>query len=109
MSLQSAIAAADEARSTHWLKPLHMSSLALVVLSLHSAARAQAQSARGESWLAGAAQDSYSVHARFEVSDIDLFRAVDRVYDRLLSAQSELDEESRRVLYEHLWDLYDQL
>jgi hypothetical protein len=41
-----------------------------------------------------------------EITSIDLFRQINRVYDDLLRNQVELDADSRRVLYEHLWDLY---
>jgi hypothetical protein len=41
-----------------------------------------------------------------EVSEIDLFRQINRVYDDLLKNQQDLDPDSKRALYANLWDLY---
>lgn len=39
--------------------------------------------------------------------DEELLTAVGGLYDRLLSDAVELDESSRRALYDNLWELYD--
>lgn len=40
------------------------------------------------------------------ISYIDVFKQINRVYDDLLVNQVELDLDSKRVLYSNLWDLY---
>ena len=47
-----------------------------------------------------------SLPSSLEISEMDIFRQISRVYDELLSNQIELDVESRQVLYKNLWDLY---
>lgn len=41
-----------------------------------------------------------------EISYVDVFKQINRVYDDLLVNQVELDLDSKRVLYANLWDLY---
>ncbi len=41
-----------------------------------------------------------------EITDIDVFNQVNRVYDELLKNQVDLDTESKRALYQNLWNLY---
>jgi hypothetical protein len=40
-------------------------------------------------------------------SSLDLFRAIDKIYDELLNNTVELDADSHRVLYEDRWSLYE--
>lgn len=39
--------------------------------------------------------------------DQDIFIAMVGLQDRLLSAQTELDEDSKSILYSNLWNLYE--
>ena len=41
-----------------------------------------------------------------EITIMDLFGQMNRIYDDLLKNQTELDNESKSALYANLWDLY---
>ena len=41
-----------------------------------------------------------------QITELDVFAQMNRVYDDLLRNQVELDTESRQALYANLWDLY---
>jgi|GEM_PF-3720766 len=41
-----------------------------------------------------------------QITELDVFAQMNRVYDDLLRNQVELDSESQRALYSNLWDLY---
>ncbi|MEN8218262.1 MAG: hypothetical protein ABFS56_18210 [Pseudomonadota bacterium] len=40
-----------------------------------------------------------------EITEIDLFKALNNLYDNLLAVQHGLDEEAEKILYENLWEL----
>ena len=42
-----------------------------------------------------------------ETSATDLFYALNTIYDSLLSNQSDLDSDLKKVLYSNLWELYE--
>ena len=41
-----------------------------------------------------------------EITELEVFKQINRIYDELLSHQIELDSEAKRVLYANLWNLY---
>lgn len=41
-----------------------------------------------------------------EITELDVFKQINRIYDQLLKNQVELDSDSKRALYSNLWDLY---
>jgi len=41
-----------------------------------------------------------------EINEIDLFKQINRIHDELLRNQRDLDVDSRRALYQNLWELY---
>lgn len=41
-----------------------------------------------------------------QIDSMDLFRQINRVYDDLQKNLVELDADSKRALYENLWNLY---
>lgn len=41
-----------------------------------------------------------------DISYMDVFKQINRVYDDLLLNQVELDHDSKHLLYANLWDLY---
>ena len=51
-------------------------------------------------------QGTISRTLSLEISEIDLFHQVNRIYDELLKNQIELDTDSKRALYGNLWNLY---
>jgi hypothetical protein len=51
-------------------------------------------------------QGTISRPLSLEISEIDLFNQVNRIYDELLKNQIELDTDSKRALYGNLWNLY---
>ena len=38
---------------------------------------------------------------------VELYGLVQSIFDRLLGAQKDLDEESRSLIYSRLWDMYE--
>jgi hypothetical protein len=40
------------------------------------------------------------------ITEVDIFSQINRVVDELLSNQVDLDVESKRALYQNLWELY---
>jgi hypothetical protein len=51
-------------------------------------------------------QGTISRPQSLEISEVDLFNQVNRIYDELLKNQIELDTDSKRALYGNLWNLY---
>jgi len=41
-----------------------------------------------------------------QISELDIFNEINRLYDDLLRNQIELDPDSKHALYANLWDLY---
>jgi hypothetical protein len=41
-----------------------------------------------------------------QISELDLFKQINRIYDDLLKNQQELDADAKRALYGNMWDLY---
>jgi hypothetical protein len=42
-----------------------------------------------------------------EISEMDLFKALNNLYDHLLAGQQDLDGEADKILYDNLWELMD--
>jgi len=40
------------------------------------------------------------------ITELDLFGQLNRVYEEILTNQVDLDEDSKRILYSNLWNLY---
>lgn len=41
-----------------------------------------------------------------EISEIDIFKQINRIHDNLIENQVELDYDSKHALYSNLWNLY---
>ena len=41
-----------------------------------------------------------------EVTSVDLFRSIERIYSTLVTEETALDADAHRALLEHRWDLY---
>lgn len=42
-----------------------------------------------------------------QISEFELFGQLNRIFDYLLTQRAELDDESHRILYSNLWNLYE--
>lgn len=52
--------------------------------------------------------DTYqTISVSQSVGAIELFNAINVVYDRILAAQSDLEPDVKDILYSNLWDLYE--
>ncbi len=51
-------------------------------------------------------QGTISQSLSLQITAMDLFSQINRVYDNLLKNQIDLDADSKRALYANLWDLY---
>ena len=51
-------------------------------------------------------QGTISRSLSLEISEMDLFNQVNKIYDELLKNQIDLDTDSKRALYGNLWNLY---
>src|SRR2546428_88930 len=47
-----------------------------------------------------------TVSISLQLTELDVFKQINRVYDLLLKNQVELDIDSKRALYSNLWNLY---
>lgn len=77
-------------------------SAALIILQ-HSAAPIDPDRRSIRRWgTEGTASEPLSLR----ISEMEIFKQINRVYDDLLRSQMELDAESKRAVYSNLWDLY---
>jgi len=99
-----------EAKGTYVGRPSYMSAIGMFILSsqvLGSLSPSTREPAATLVQVQSQSSTFSSVVISKTPSDLDLFRAIDSIYDELLTNMVELDADSHRALYEDRWSLYE--
>lgn len=97
----------EEARNTYQSTPRYWSALAACLLSLQTITPFVLSETSPHSLRTGSSSDTYSYGRVDQSSWNDLYLAINRIYDEILTSPAELDQRSKEILYSNLWDLYE--